>query len=118
MDRMWRGSTSGGLIMTSWTLTRRTSAEEEGFVTSKVRALIAEHLRIDVESVTTDTHFTDDLGIDQLDVLELMILIEDQFVDVEIPDEGDQIEFVGDLIRQIERVGAEGSKGEASGLCD
>jgi acyl carrier protein len=69
--------------MTSWTLTRRTSAGEGGFVTSKVRALIAEHLGIDVESATSDTHFTDDLGFDQLDVLELIIMIEDQFVDVE-----------------------------------
>ena len=104
--------------MTSWTLTRRTPAEEEGFVTSKVRALIAEHLGIDVESVTADTHFTDDLGYDQLDVLELIIMIENQFVDVEISEEAEQIEFVGDLIRQIERVGAQGSKGEASGLRD
>ena len=91
----------GGLIMTSRTLTRRTSAEQ-GFVTSKVRALIAEHLGIDVECITADTHFTDDLGLDRLDVLELMIMIEDQFFDVEILDEADQIEFVGDLIRQIE----------------
>jgi acyl carrier protein len=92
----------GGLIMTSWTLTRRTSAKEEGSVTSKVRALIAERLEIDIESVTADTHFTDDLGFDQLDLIELIIMVEDRFVDVEIPDEGNQIEIVGDLIRQIE----------------
>src|SRR5260370_31416584 len=102
--------------MTSWTLTRRTPAEEESFVMSKVRALIAEHLGIDIESVTADTHFTDDLGLDQLDVLELIIMIEDQFVDVEVSDEADQIEFVGDLIRQIEMVGAQDSKRGTSGL--
>jgi acyl carrier protein len=90
-------------MMTSRTLTRRTSDVEQGFVTCKVRALIAEHLGIDIESVTADTHFADDLGIDLLDVLELMIVIEDQFVGVEIPDDA-QIEFVGDLIRQIEKV--------------
>jgi acyl carrier protein len=105
----------GGLIVTSSTLTRRTSAEEEGSVTSKVRALIAEHLEIDIESVTADTHFTHDLGLDQLDILELIIMIEDQFGDVEISDEADRIEFVGDLIRQIELVGAQGSKRGASG---
>jgi acyl carrier protein len=96
--------------MTSWTLTRRTSAKEEGSVTSMVRALIAGHSEIDIESITADTHFTDDLGFDQLDFLELIIMIEDQFVDVEIPDANDQIEFVGDLIRQIEMVRAQGSK--------
>jgi acyl carrier protein len=98
--------------MTSWILARRTSAKEEGSVTSMVRALIAEHSEIDIESITADTHFTDDLGFDQLDFLELIIMIEDQFVDVEIPDENDQIEFVGDLIRQIEMVRAQGSKRE------
>ena len=107
----------GGLIVTSSTLTRRTSAEEEGSVTSKVRALIAEHLEIDIESVTADTHFTDDLGFDQLDIVELIIMIEDQFGDVEISDEADRIEFVGDLVRQIEMVGAQGSKRGDLRLC-
>jgi acyl carrier protein len=101
---------AGGLSVTSSALIRPTSAEEEGSVTSDVRALIAEHLEIDIESVTADTHFTDDLGFDQLDILELIIMIEDQFVEVEVSDEADQIEFVGDLIRQIEMVGAQGSK--------
>ena len=104
--------------MTSWTLTRRASAKEEGSVTSKVRALIAERLEIDIESVTADTHFTDDLGFDQLDLIELIIMVEDRFVDVEIPDEGNQIEIVGDLIRQIEMVGAQSSKRGASDATD
>jgi acyl carrier protein len=50
-------------------------------------------------------HFADDLGADWLDRLELMIAIEDRFVDVVIRDEDvDQIEVVGDLIRHIENV--------------
>ena len=88
--------------MTSRTLTRRTPAEVEGFVTSKVRALIAEHLGVDVESVTADTHFTDDLGMDLLDIVELTILIEDQFTDVQITDLDNEIEFVCDLVGHIE----------------
>jgi acyl carrier protein len=48
------------------------------------------------------TIFTDDLGADWLDRLELMIVIEDQFPAVEITDDDvDQIEVVGDLIRHI-----------------
>jgi hypothetical protein len=42
--------------------------------------------------------------MDLLDVVELMILIEDQFTDVEITDHEPEIEFVGDLIRHIEIV--------------
>jgi len=50
-----------------------------------------------VERVTDEAHFTDDLGADWLDRLELMIVIEDQFPAVEITDDDvDQIEVVGD----------------------
>jgi acyl carrier protein len=69
----------------------------------KVRALIADHLHIDVKKVTDDAHFTEDLGADWLDRLELMTLIEDQFAGLEISDNDvDQIDFVGDLIRYIQ----------------
>ncbi len=55
--------------------------------------------------MTDEAHFTDDLGADWLDRLELMIVIEDRFPNVVIMDEDvDQIEVVGDLIRHIEDV--------------
>ena len=55
--------------------------------------------------MTDEAHFTDDLGADWLDRLELMIVIEDRFADVEITDEDiAQLEVVGDLIRHIENV--------------
>ena len=58
--------------------------------------------------MTDEAHFTDDLGADWLDRLELMIAIEDRFADVVITDEDiDQIEVVGDLIRHIENVDSE-----------
>ena len=40
--------------------------------------------------VTSDTHFTNDLGADLLDHVELMLEIEDQFASVEIT--GDDVE--------------------------
>jgi acyl carrier protein len=68
-----------------------------------VRTLIANQLGVDVKRVTDEAHFTDDLGADWLDRLELMIVIEDRFADVVITDEDiDQLEVVGDLIRHIE----------------
>ena len=70
-----------------------------------VRILIAHRLGIDVKRVTDEAHFSDDLGADWLDRLELMIVIEDRFANVVITDEDvDQIEVVGDLIRHIENV--------------
>jgi acyl carrier protein len=71
---------------------------------NKFRTLIAEYVDIEVKRVTDEAHFNDDLGLDWLDEIELMILIEDQFAgkfaDVEISET--QIKAVGDLIRPIE----------------
>jgi acyl carrier protein len=73
------------------------------FDADEVRTLIAEYLDIDAKRVTDEMHLSDDLGLDWLDKLELMILIEDKFADVEFSDAAAQeIEVVGDLIRQIE----------------
>ena len=89
----------------SLTPSRHTPAMREGSAYNDVRTVIADHLGIDVERVTDEAHFTYDLGADWLDRLELMIVIEDQFADVEITDSDvDQIDVVGDLIRHIERV--------------
>jgi acyl carrier protein len=46
---------------------------------SHVRTLIANHLGVSVGRVTDEAHFTDDLGADWLDRLELVMVIEDQF---------------------------------------
>jgi acyl carrier protein len=81
---------------------QQTKAMHQVSSASDVRTIIANHLGIDVERVTNEAHFTDDLGADWLDRLELMIVIEDQFPAVEITDDDvDQIEVVGDLIRHI-----------------
>jgi acyl carrier protein len=81
------------------------TTRKEVLAAKDVRTLIAHQLGVDVKRVTDEAHFSDDLGADWLDRLELMIVIEDRFVDVVITDEDvDQIEVVGDLIRHIESV--------------
>ena len=78
------------------------TARKKVFAAKDVRTLIAHQLGVDVKRVTDEAYFTDDLGADWLDRLELMIVIEDQFPAVEITDDDvDQIEVVGDLIRHI-----------------
>ena len=96
---------SGGRVMTIGSLTpvRQATGVREGFTTSDVRTVIANYLGVAVERVTDQAHFVYDLGAGWLDRLELMIVIEDQFADVEITDEDfDRIDVVGDLIRHIE----------------
>jgi acyl carrier protein len=78
-------------------------APQADFDAHRVRTLIAEYLGIDVEQVTDEARFSDDLGLDWLDELELMILIEDEFAGVEFSDTAaNEIAVVGDLIRHIE----------------
>ena len=82
---------------------QKATATREVLASNDVRTLIASQLGVDVKRVTDEAHFTDDLGADWLDRLELIIVIEDQFADVLITDEEvDQLEVVGDLIRHIE----------------
>jgi len=97
----------GGLIMniTSLKSSQKATATSEVLAFLDVRTVIANQLGVDVKRVTDEAHFTDDLGADWLDRLELMIVIEDRFADVVITDEDiDQLEVVGDLIRHIENV--------------
>ena len=72
-------------------------------VAEKVKSIIAEHLGIDdLEKITNDAKFIDDLGADSLDTVELVMAFEEAF-DVEIPDEKDEkILTVGDAISHLE----------------
>jgi acyl carrier protein len=91
------------MTITSLKSSQKATATSEVLASLDVRALIANQLGVDVKRVTDEAHFTDDLGADWLDRLELMIVIEDRFADVVITDEDiDQLEVVGDLIRHIE----------------
>ena len=72
-------------------------------VAEKVKSIIAEHLGIDdIEKITNDAKFIDDLGADSLDTVELVMAFEEAF-DVEIPDEkAEKILTVCDAISHLE----------------
>jgi len=93
------------MIIGSLPSSAQTRAIKEVFATNDVRTLVAYHLGVSIERVTDEAHFTDDLGADWLDRLELTMAVEDQFAGVEITDDDfHRIEVVGDLIRHIETV--------------
>jgi acyl carrier protein len=72
------------------------------FSIDDIRTLVAKQLRVDLEFVTSETHFTNDLGADLLDRVELMLAIEAKFAGVEITDDDvEQIQVVEDLIRHL-----------------
>ena len=71
-------------------------------VFEKVRDVISEQLGVeDVEIITMDTTFIDDLGADSLDIVELIMALEEEF-DVEIPEaDAEKISTVGDVVEYI-----------------
>ena len=74
-------------------------SEEEIF--QALKELIVEQLGVDEEKVTMDAAFTDDLGADSLDVVELVMSIEERF-NVEISDDqADKLLAVSDLVKYI-----------------
>jgi acyl carrier protein len=55
-------------------------------VAEKVKSIIVEQLGVDADEVTLDASFTEDLGADSLDIVELVMAFEEEF-GIEIPDE-------------------------------
>ena len=55
-------------------------------VMDKVKGIIAEQLGVELDLVVPGASFTEDLGADSLDAVELIMAIEEAF-DIEIPDE-------------------------------
>ncbi|MEY8391719.1 acyl carrier protein [Lachnospiraceae bacterium] len=67
----------------------------------KLKKIIAEVLNVDVEEITMDTTFVDDLGADSLDIFQIIMGLEEEF-DIEIAnEEAEKIVTVGDAVDQI-----------------
>ena len=67
----------------------------------KLSKIIAEVLNVDVDEITMDTTFVDELGADSLDVFQIIMGIEEEF-DIEIPnEEAEKIVSVGDAVEAI-----------------
>jgi len=71
-------------------------------VSSKVIAIIVDKLGVDESEVTAEASFTNDLGADSLDTVELIMEFEKEF-NIAIPDDqAEKIGTVADAISYIE----------------
>ena len=67
----------------------------------KVKAIILEQFMADVDAITMQTSFVDDLEADSLDLIELVMALEEEFgLSIEDQDVGD-IKTVGDVVNYI-----------------
>ncbi|HYG63111.1 MAG TPA: acyl carrier protein [Thermoanaerobaculia bacterium] len=70
-------------------------------VQERVKSIIVEQLGVDEDEVSLEASFTDDLGADSLDIVELVMAFEEEF-GIEIPDEdAEKLQTVGDAITYI-----------------
>ena len=70
----------------------------------KLKEVIANVLNVDVNEITMDSTFTDDLGADSLDVFQIIMAVEEEF-GIEIPtEEAEKIHSVGDAVEAIKGV--------------
>ena len=71
-------------------------------VANKVKEIIVEKLGVEASEVTETASFTNDLGADSLDTVELIMEFEREF-DIQIAEEdAEKITTVGEAIAQIE----------------
>lgn len=70
-------------------------------VAEKVKSIIVDKLGVDMSEVTPEASFTNDLGADSLDTVELIMEFEKEF-EISIPDEqAENIQTVGQAIEYL-----------------
>jgi acyl carrier protein len=71
-------------------------------IANRVKAIIVDKLGVDEKEVTPEASFTNDLGADSLDTVELIMEFEKEF-NIAIPDDqAEKISTVGEAISYIE----------------
>jgi acyl carrier protein len=72
-------------------------------VEERVREIISEQLNVSKDEVVPDASFTDDLGADSLDLVELVMALEEEF-EIEVSDEdAEKIRKVKDVFDYIDK---------------
>ena len=72
-------------------------------VTAKIKKIIVDKLGVDEKEITMEASFTNDLGADSLDTVELIMDFEKEF-NLAIPDdEAEKISTVGQAIEYVEK---------------
>ncbi|MCM1285760.1 MAG: acyl carrier protein [Acetobacter sp.] len=71
-------------------------------VFDKIKAILAEQLDVDENSITPDSLIVEDLGADSLDAIDIVMSVEDEF-GIEVPDEiVEKMSSVNDILVFVE----------------
>lgn len=67
----------------------------------KIKEIVADKLSVNVDDITLETDFIEDLNADSLDIVELIMSLEDE-LEMEIPDEVvEGFKTVGDVVNYV-----------------
>ena len=70
----------------------------------KIKALLVEELQVDADDITPDSKLSTDLGINSIELADLIMLYEDKF-GIEIRDEDiHKFVTVGDVVKYLEEL--------------
>lgn len=73
----------------------------------KIKEIIADQLNIELDKVTEESNFKDDLGADSLDLFNMVMALEDEY-GIEIPTEDlEEITTVGAVSKYLKDKGVE-----------
>ena len=73
----------------------------------KIKEIIADQLNIELDKVTEESNFKDDLGADSLDLFNMVMALEDEY-GIEIPTEDlEEITTVGAVAKYLKEKGVE-----------
>ena len=76
-------------------------------MSEKMKEIIAEQLSVNAEEIKPETNFKEDLGVDSLDLFEMVMAMEEEF-GIEIPSEDlENIVTVNDIIGYLKEKGVE-----------
>ena len=72
-------------------------------ILEKLKAMVKEQLDIDVDQITENSDIKEDLGLDSLDIVEILMSVEEEWGIVIDDDEITGLKVVGDVIALIEQ---------------
>ncbi len=73
----------------------------------RMKEIIAEQLNVNVEELKPETNFKEDLGVDSLDLFELVMALEEEF-NTEIPSEDlEKIATINDIAEYLKAKGVQ-----------
>jgi len=72
-------------------------------VFEKIKEALVKHAGVDADAITMEASFTEDLNIDSLDLVDLIIMLEEEYNLEFDEDAADSIKTVGDVVEYINK---------------